>query len=153
MTGQALLQLAMALFASLGFALMFNLRAKLLAPAALGGLLSWAVYLFCGTFLEGVFVPCLVASVFAVLYAQLLAHVNRAPIGIFYILACIPLIPGAGLYNTMSSVVAGNWDAAGTYGLTTVQFVLAIAFGIGIAWAVREIARRWLAARAARRGA
>lgn len=148
MTAQALLQLAMALFASLGFALMFDLRARLLAPAALGGLLSWGVYLFCGGFFEGVFIPCLIASVFAVVYAQVLAHLNRAPVGIFYILACIPLIPGAGLYNTMSSVVAGNWGAAGSYGLTTVQFVLAIAFGIGIAWAAGEIARRWMSARA-----
>ena len=40
-----LTQLATASIGSLGFALLFGLRAKHLAPAALGGMITWGIYL------------------------------------------------------------------------------------------------------------
>ena len=135
-------QLAVALPASLGFALLFNLRPRFLPVVSIGGLLTWAIYLLCGTWFSDVFVPCLIASAFAAAYAQVLARVFKAPISIFYIICEIPLIPGRGLYYTMSSAVRTDWAAVQSYGLMTVEFVLAIAFGIGIAWAIREITHR-----------
>ena len=146
MTTEMLVQLAMAFPASLGFALMFNLRPKLLLPASLGGLLTWAVYLACTMAFSGVFLPCLVASAFAAVYSQALASWNRAPIAIFYIISEIPLIPGRGLYYTMSYTVQGDWAQAQAYGAMTIAYVLAIAFGIALAWAGREMLRRYHAA-------
>ena len=145
MTTQALIQLAMAFPASLGFALLFNLRPRLLVPASLGGLFTWAVYLACGQLASGVFVPCLVASAFAAVYAQVLAIRFKAPLAIFYIVCEIPLIPGSGLYYTMSYAVQGNAGQALNYGLLTTEFVFAIA------WAGGEILRRFLAARATKK--
>ena len=139
---QVAVQLAMALPASLGFALMFNLRPRLLAVASVGGLLTWAVYLLCGLAFADDFFPCFIASAFAAVYAQVLAGVNKAPISIFYIICEIPLIPGRGLYYTVLNAVQGNWEVAQSFGLMTVEFVTAIAFGIGIAWALTEIIRR-----------
>ena len=52
--------LFIAFISSMGFALMFNMPKKWLIPASMGGLGSWAVYLFCQVFMgEVVFVPCL----------------------------------------------------------------------------------------------
>ena len=93
------------------------------------------------------FLPCLVASAFAAAYAQVLAHVVRAPISIFYIICEIPLIPGRGLYYTVSNAVQGNWAAMQDFGLMTLAYVAAIAFGIGAVWALGQIAQR-IAARA-----
>ena len=135
-------QLAMALPASLGFGLLFNLRPKLLAPTAIGGLLTWGIYVLCVHFMGGVFLPCFIASAFAAAYAQVLARIFKAPISIFYIICQIPLIPGRGLYYTVSNAMQTNWDAMQSYALMTGSYVLAIAFGIGIAWAVGEIIRR-----------
>jgi len=142
-----LVQAITALPASLGFALMFNLRAKLLPVAAIGGLLTWVIYLACTLGVEGVFLPCLVASAFAAAYAQVLARVVCAPISIFYIICEIPLIPGRGLYYTVSNAVQGNWAAMQDFGLMTLAYVAAIAFGIGAVWALGQIAQR-VAARA-----
>lgn len=140
----AFVQIAMALPASLGFALMFNLRPKYAVLASVGGLLTWAIYLLCGLGMEGVFFPCLIASAFAALYAQVLARVFRAPISIFYIVCEIPLIPGRGLYYTMGNAAQGNWEAMQSFGLMTIEFVLAIAFGIGAAWAASQIVYRYV---------
>ena len=135
-------QIVCALPASLGFALLFNLRPKLLLIAAVGGLVTWAVYLGCGLVMEGVFFPCLVASLVAAVYAQVLARVLHAPISIFYIICEIPLIPGRGLYYTVSNAVQQNWQSMQDFAFMTGSYVVAIAFGIGIAWAIGQIAYR-----------
>ena len=49
------IQLAMAFVGSLGFCMMFRLRAGLLVPASLGGLFCWAVYLTGAQYVEGIF--------------------------------------------------------------------------------------------------
>ena len=141
-------QLLIAFVSTLGFALLFHLRPALLAPACLGGLVTWAAYLACGQFIDGVFFPCLIASVVAVSYAQLLAWRTGAPLAVFYILAEVPLIPGSGLFNTMSSMVGMDWSAAAAYGITTATFVSAIALSIAayaVAVGVKDVLVRRLA--------
>ena len=125
-----LFQLVVAFFSTLGFALLFHLRPKLLVPACLGGVLTWAIYVISKQYIDGVFWPCLIASFMAAGYASLLANRTKEPLAVFYILAEVPLIPGSGLFNTMSSIASLNWDAAASFGLTTASFVLAIALSL-----------------------
>lgn len=134
--GEFLLQLATAYLGSLGFALLFHLRGRLLPWAALGGLLCWGCYLVSCRYMVGVFFPCLLASAFAELYAEVLARVLRAPSTLFYIPAVIPLVPGGSLFQAMSAVVRNEWDAASAYGTTTGISALAIAIGMSLVWAL-----------------
>lgn len=142
--GGMALQTAMAFVGSLGFAMIFHLRRGWLAVASLGGMLSWVVYLgvSVGAGVEGVFLPTLVASAFAALYAELCAHAVKAPSLLFVIPAVVPLIPGAALYYTMSFAVVADWATCGTYGLRTLWFALGIAAGMCITWAVEATWRR-----------
>lgn len=137
-----ILQLCMAFLGSLGFALIFGLRRALLVPASVGGLISWAIYLLCSSFMAGVFVPCLIASAFSALYAELLARVLKAPVTLFFLPAVVPLIPGSTLYYAMSGVVQGNMDAARSYASLTVQYALAISAGMSLVWAFCVMASR-----------
>lgn len=142
--GGMALQTAMAFVGSLGFAMIFHLRRGWLAVASLGGMLSWVVYLgvSVGAGVEGVFLPTLVASAFAALYAELCARAVKAPSLLFVIPAVVPLIPGAALYYTMSFAVVADWATCGTYGLRTLWFALGIAAGMCITWAVEATWRR-----------
>ncbi|MDO4503415.1 MAG: threonine/serine exporter family protein [Coriobacteriia bacterium] len=124
--------LVVAFVSTLGFALLFHLRPKLLVPACLGGMLSWGLFLICSQYLDGVFLPCLIASAFSALYAQALANRVHAPMAVLYILAVVPLIPGSGLFNAMSNVVSNNWEMVAHYGQLTAQYACAIAFGMAI---------------------
>lgn len=137
-----MMQMICAMPASLGFALLFNLRPNLLVIASIGGLLTWAVFVACGYAMSGVFWPCLIASALATLYAEVLAHVFKAPISIFYIICEIPLIPGRGLYYTVSNCVQRDWEAMQGFGAMTAEYVVAIAFGVGVAWAITQIVHR-----------
>ena len=130
------IQLAMAFAGSLGFCMMFRLRAGLLVPASLGGLFCWAIYLTGAQYVEGIFLPAFLASAFAATYAEVLARKLKAPATLFLIPAVVPLVPGSGLYYTISYAVQGKLEISAGYGTQTMQFVLGIACGMCIIWAL-----------------
>lgn len=136
------IQLVAAFFGTLGFALIFQVRRKLLFWTALGGMISWAVYLILDSVMHTIFVPYMCAAVAAAVYAQILARIQKVPATIYLILALIPSIPGGALYYTMSNVVMKNWPEALSDGKRTLQYALAIAVGISIVWAVTQIVER-----------
>ena len=137
--------LVVAFFSTMGFALLFHLRPKLLVPACMGGMLSWGLFLVCSQYLEGIFLPCLIASTLSALSAPLLAMRVTAPMAVRYLLAVVPLIPGSGLFNSTSNVVSSNWDMVMHYGQITAQYACAIAFGMAVVTAASyalEVVRR-----------
>lgn len=137
-----IIQLLAAFFGTLGFALIFQVRRKLLFWTALGGMLSWAVYLVLDYILHTIFLPYMCAAVAAAVYAQIMARIQKVPATIYLILALIPSIPGGALYYTMSNMVMKNWPQAVSDGKRTLQYALAIAIGISIVWAVTQIVER-----------
>ena len=134
-----LIQLLTAFLGSLGFALLFGVRPKHLLLAALGGMLAWGVYLAMEHWLGMPFLSCLAASVFAVVYAELMARVRKIPALLFTVPAIIPLVPGATLYYAMSEVVRGDLAQARAYGTETLLAALAIAGGISFVIVFREL--------------
>lgn len=142
--------LVVAFISTMGFALLFHLRPRLLVPACMGGMLSWGLFLVCSQHMEGIFMPCFIASAFSALYAQLLANRVKAPMAVLYILAVVPLIPGSGLFNAMSNVVGSNWEMVMHYGQITAQYACAIAFGMAVMTAASyalQVARGQLGSR------
>ncbi len=134
-----LIQLLTAFLGSLGFALLFGVRKRHLLPAALGGMLSWGVYLAMDLWLGMNFLSCLAASVFAVGYAELMARVRKIPALLLTVPAIIPLVPGATLYYAMSEAVHGDLAQARAFGSQTLVSALAIAGGISFAIVFREL--------------
>ncbi len=137
-----LIQLLSAFAGSFGFALLFGLRRRYLLPAALGGMLTWGLYLLLEALLASGFLCCLAASAFAVVYAEVLARLMRTPATLFVIPAVIPLVPGSSLYYAMSCAVQRDFIGAREYGAQTLEFALAIAAGMSFVLAVRELRTR-----------
>ena len=131
-----------ALLGSLGFALVFGLRQRHLAYAALGGMIAWGIYLALFAWRDSFFLANLIASIFAVGYSELLAHRRKCPATVFVIPAIIPLVPGSSLYYAMEHAVRGDLAAARSYGHRTLVCALAIAAGISFASACRELRAR-----------
>ena len=127
---------------TLGFGLLFNLRTKHLVTAVLGGVLTWAVYLLCAGWMEGIFFPTLTASAFAALYSEVMARTFKAPVPLYLLPSVVPLIPGGSLYYTMSYSVNRNWQMSGEYGYNTLQYALAIAVGMSVVWAAADMIKR-----------
>lgn len=137
-----IIQLVTAFTGSLGFAMMFSMRARHLGWASLGGGLSWGIYLAVFAIRENVFFACLAASVFSMIYAEFMARWRKCPTTLFVITAIIPLVPGSGLYYAMSYAVNGDIATSGIYIHETIVWVLAIAAGISFTTAIHELRSR-----------
>ena len=134
-----IIQLITAFFGAFGFALMFQLRKKLLIVAAVGGLINWGAYLLFEPYFDGEFTPCFVAAAVAVVYCELSARVFKAPVTLFLVPAIVPSVPGGSLFYAMSSIVKRDWIGAKEFGLRTAEFALGIAAGICLAVVIFSI--------------
>ena len=135
----AVIQLVTAFLGSMGFSLLFGMRRRHLVWASLGGVFTWGVYLAVTAMLHEGFLPCLAAAAFAVVYAEVLAHLRKTPATVFVVPAIIPLVPGSSLYYAMASAVRGNLGDARAYGQLTLQAALAIAAGVSFVVALRQL--------------
>ena len=140
LTPDMILPCIYAFFASFGFSYVFNLRGKNMFYAALGGGLSWFVYLlFAGCFSSDV--PQFFLSMAAVaLYSEIMARRHHTPATVYLVISYIPLVPGGGAYYTMEYLVAGDTALAIETGLHTLFVAGAIAMGIVL---VASVARIW----------
>ena len=125
-----LLQVLAAAAGTLGFAILFNSRPRRLFIGALGGGLTWVVYLILARFVGQDFLCVAAAAAFGAVYAEIMARVCKAPATVFTILSEIALIPGGSLYITMHHLVGGRQTQALQYGMHTLTVAVAIALGI-----------------------
>lgn len=104
--------------------------------AAVGGFLSWLVFLLGKEFWGNVFLPTLMAGFVTDVYAEILARICKETSTSFFVTSVIPLIPGSTLYYCMNSIVEGNTVRALEYGRDTFLFAFGIAAGMSIAWSI-----------------
>ena len=105
------IMLLVTLVASLGFALFFNVNKRRIIPATLGGVFTWAIYYVLSLYIEGIFIPVVIASIFAAVFAETMSRITHTPVTGFFIISVIPLIPGRALYYTMYNHVICGWHS------------------------------------------
>ena len=74
-----MIQLLVSFTGSLGFAVLFNIHGKKLWFAALGGCLSWAVYLIVGIWTSSPYICGFWSTVTITLYAECMARIHKTP--------------------------------------------------------------------------
>ena len=100
-----ILQFFAAFIGAAGFGFLFHLQFKHIFPAALGGVLTWVIYVIANIWGFDVFISSLFASAFAAIYSEVIAKIRKAPTTLFLIISVVVLIPGGSLYYTMSYAV------------------------------------------------
>ena len=136
MIATTIIQLITGAIGSVGFGILFHIKKKYLPLAAVGGFLSWLVFLLGKEFWGNVFLPTLLAGFVTDVYAEILARICKETSTSFFVTSVIPLIPGSTLYYCMSSIVEGNTVQALEYGRDTFLFAFGIAAGMSIAWSI-----------------
>lgn len=127
---EVIVTLVTAVLGTVGFSILFFVHPRRLPVATLGGLLTCAVYLLVGHFLDGELVPTLVAAFVGAGYSEVCARLTKTPVPVYMTPAVIPLVPGGALYSTMFHLVGGAYELAGDSGLVTLQAAMGIAGGI-----------------------
>lgn len=120
-----------AFLATVGFAIIFNIRGKKAVFASLGASLAAIVY-YLGTYvwLWNDFICLFSASIVFSIYAEVMARVLKAPVTTFIICALICYVPGGTMYYTMVELIQGNSGNAGQLLLEALIAAAALAIGI-----------------------
>ena len=133
------------IFGTLGFSLLFRVNPKHIPISTLGGIISCGIYIAFDLLGANPFVSNFIAMLVSALLCEIFARVFRAPTAIFLLPCTIPLVPGRGLYYTMSSLISENYVAMVTYGKATLLTGLGIAAGMIVASAVWAMVMHFMA--------
>lgn len=118
-----------ALFASLGFAILFHIRGKKLIVASIIGGFGGIAYSLCLSYGYSQVPALFVASITISILSEIGARIMKCPVTIFLLSALIPLVPGGGMYYTMLAVVKDNIDLAIQTGADTLVQACSIVIG------------------------
>ncbi len=125
-----LLQCFFAFLGCMGFVILFNIHGKGNVLCALGGALTWAVYLIAqdisGSDLTAYFWAALSSSV----YSEIMARIRKYPAFSYLVISIFPIIPGAGAYYTMNYAVRGEMELFASRGMFTAAIAGVMAVGI-----------------------
>ena len=113
-----------------GFCILFNVHGQGMVLCVAGGVAAWMLYLLFGRLGCDVYAANLFAAVFAALYAEVMARVRKCPAMPYLVIATLPMLPGAGVYYTMSMGLEGEMMDAVGKGLETVGVAGSLAVGI-----------------------
>lgn len=115
---------------AVGFAIYFNIHGPGGLLCALGSVLAWSTYLITIHFTDNVIWANFTGAMVASLYAETMARIRKYPAISYLVVSIFPLIPGAGVYYTMTYAVQGQMDRFANNGMLTAAIAGAISLGI-----------------------
>ena len=114
----------------IGFAIIFNIHGPGGLVCAAGGILSWITYCFVLDFTGDDIIAYFWGAVVSAAYSEIMARIRKYPAISYLVVAIFPLIPGAGVYFTMTHAVRGDMTAFADQGMHTIAIAAIIAVGI-----------------------
>ena len=125
-----------------GFCILFNVHGRGMVLCVAGGVAAWMLYLLWRALGFDVYAANLFAAVFAALYAEVMARLRKCPATPYLVIATLPMLPGAGVYYTMSLGLDGEMMTAVGKGLETVGIAGSLAVGILLVCTVFRLINR-----------
>lgn len=138
MTSSELIQISTGLIGSLCFGMLFNMRGKRLIAAAVGGLLSWGLFVVLSHFILNEPINYFIVAAVVSLYSEIMARILKTPAAPIVTTSLIPLIPGGSLYYTMSSAFESNFTMFLEKAVSTLKLACALALGIIVVTAISQ---------------
>ena len=139
MTSSELIQIAAGLIGSLCFGILFNMRGKRLIAAAVGGLLSWGLFVVLSHFVSSEPINYFIVAAVVSLYSEIMARALKTPAAPVVTTSLIPLIPGGSLYYTMASAFESNFTTFLEKAVSTLKLACALALGIIVVTAISQV--------------
>nr|MBS9776267.1 threonine/serine exporter family protein [Fusobacterium sp.] len=109
------LEVLYSFLATFFFSIIFNLRGKKLFYSSTCGALGWFTYLLASQFYNKT-ASYFIAAMIITIYSEIFAKRNRSTVTTTLIPGLIPLVPGSGIYYTMSYFVDRNISKAADMG-------------------------------------
>ena len=129
-TWTLLLKTVFAFVASVAFAVMLKTNRRHLLLSGVGAVFAYFIYSLMLTLLGSFFAAAFISTAVAVIYAEILARVRKAPAIIYILVAVIPTVPGGELYFTMRYLIMDDMAMCLKKLTETLEIGLGIAGGI-----------------------
>lgn len=134
-----LIQLGASLVGSLCFGILFNMRGKRLVAGAVGGLMSWGLFLLMSRIISSESINYFIVAAVISLYSEIMARLLKTPAAFIVTISLIPLIPGGSLYYTMASVFQNDFDRFIKNAMNTLKLASALALGVIMVTAISHL--------------
>lgn len=118
-----------AFLACLGFCVILNVRTGVLICCA-GSVLGWFVYLLASLTGGNDLICYFLAAMAVSVYAEIMARIRKCPVTGYLLISFLPLVPGAGIYNTMKYALQGNTEMLLDQGLHTLGIAGCLSVGV-----------------------
>lgn len=118
-------------FGTLAFAVLYQVPKQYYLACGLTGVYGWVAYYFV-SFVTTPAVASFVGTLVVVLMSRMLTVRMKCPITIFLIAGIFPLVPGAGIYQTVYYIVTNQLTIAASKGMTALKVAFGIVLGIAI---------------------
>lgn len=115
---------------AVGFCFLFNIHGLGIVFCTAGGIMTWIVHCVSMTLGLDEMTSVLVASVFAAVYAEIMARRRKCPAIGYLIIGLISLIPGSSLYYTINHVLKNEMSQFADRGMKTIAIAGLMAAGI-----------------------
>ena len=127
---ELLIQTVACFFATFAFSIIFNIRGRFIIWASLGGAISWFFYkIFLYSTASNV-TSMFASAVIFTTYAEILARKLKTPVTTLVVCGLIPLVPGSGMYYTMSSIIDGGIYHSLELAVSTLASAGSLALGV-----------------------
>ncbi|MGO1469541.1 MAG: threonine/serine exporter family protein [Tissierella sp.] len=117
-------------FATTGFAIYFGAPVNSVIPSGIAGGLSWSLYYIVFLTLHNKILATFMGAFLVGALGEILATKYKKPATVFITPGIVSLVPGAGMYYTMSYLVGKDYNNAIATGTETFFVAAAIAIGV-----------------------
>lgn len=124
------IQFLLALFATLGFCVIFRVPINKIPACIIVGALGWVAYEICMFYLDSSVFGCFVGACVVGLLSSICARVFKEAATVFVIPGILCLVPGYKIYSTMEELLLHNYGNTAEIGIETLMMAGAIAIGL-----------------------
>jgi uncharacterized membrane protein YjjB (DUF3815 family) len=135
-------QFLLSFLTTAGFAILFSIPKDSIVKSGLAGALGWVTFYIISVLFKSNILGTFFAAIVVGILGELLARHYKKPATVYIIPGIVPLVPGAGMYYTMLSLVGKNFLDAANKGTETFFIAAAISIGVIISTSLSRSIKR-----------
>lgn len=125
-----ILQFVFGFVSTAGFAILFHVPKRNILMSSLVGGIGWIIFYYCRNDYGNALLGCFLAACMVGFLADIFSRVYKETATVYIIPGIIPLVPGAGMYNTTLCLINGEIEKAATMGTETLLMAGSISVGL-----------------------